>query len=376
MKEFGWVYNDGHCAKKHVSQVTKEDQVYDDLGRKLISRKGSARLWHFALSKKEKKFPCDDLSYKSNKGTWHRNWQSYSPSSHIEVYKLIDTASDLTQNSNCHIADMIDKYGNVVEFQHSNISASDIKSREYTYGNMYWIVDATTSPYIILEDGNIIVKEGSNWWDHISKPILLDIGIGMAFVQHKVYKSSQTRYYYCHFLSYYDSIMNLFVLKPDFKFLEEHLNPKAPLQTIRYRCKILFGQWNISCSSEDDPELMRFGFERGRLTLYVSKEFLESLNQTPKPKLQPFIQITPSLDNFINRPEDTIVPKGKVIGVSKLQFELTPDKKCIIVSPPIKRRIKPTNWQIQNSTGQVVDLSKNSLIELHNQQQQRGHQLK
>lgn len=366
MKEFGWIFSGNCYTKKHISQVTKEDQVYDDLGRKLISRKGNARLWHFALSKKEKILSCDDISYKSNKGTWHCNWQSYSPSSHLEVYRMVDKTSDFTRNSICHIADMIDKHGNVVEFQHSNISASDIKSRENTYGNMYWIIDATTSSYIILEDGSIIVKEDSNWWGDISKPILFDIGIGLAFVQRKLYRNNTAHYYYCHFISYHDSIMNLFVLKPDFRFLDEHLNPKVSLQKSRYRHTTFFGLWNITTGS-DDPIICKFGFVNGKLTLYTSKQFVELLNYTP-----PIVpHVTPALDSFLTQPETSNTPKGRVIPVSKLQFELTPDKKCIIVIPQLKQRVKRTDWQIQNTGGKLVDLSTNSLMEFHQQQKLR-----
>lgn len=358
MKQFGWVYKDGQYAKKHINQVIKEDKVYDDLGRKLIARQGNARLWHFALSKKEKKFQCDDLSYKSGKTAWHRNWQSYSPSSHLEVYKL--------QNSTCHIADMIDKYGNVVEIQHSNINANDIRSRENIYQNMYWIIDATKALYIILEDKSIIVKEDNSWWDYIQKPILLDIGIGLAFVQCKLFQNSHSRYYYCHFLSYYDVIVNLFVLKPDFIFIEEHLNPKLPywyhtsniVEKIHYRYTVFFGVWNITSSGSMDKVSHIFGFNEGKLILYTLRQFVESTNQV---KIIPYI--TPALNDFLNSPENTELPKGRIIAISKLQIEFTPDKKCIIANAPTpKNKKKKENWQIQRTKGEIVDLVKNPLI--------------
>ena len=177
MKEFGWVVNEDLWSKIHISDLNKRQHriVCDDLGRRLIPKQGNIKIWHFALHKEETQYHCDDKKYKCNKGDWHKAWQSYSPSSHIEVYKRVQKEDGSVI---CHIADMIDRHGNVVEFQHSNISIEDIESREEAYGNMHWVVDATKSAKIKLTDDRILVKELESWWGLLSKPMFLDVGKG------------------------------------------------------------------------------------------------------------------------------------------------------------------------------------------------------
>ena len=235
MKEYGWIYKDGQYNKVSIHDIDKNNDViaYDDLGRRLIPRQGRHNIWHFALHHTETQYDCDQPTYKCNKGEWHINWQSYSPPSHLEIYKKYKK----TDGTNvCHIADMIDKNGNIVEFQHSNINLDNIKSREECYDKMYWVVDATDSDYILLDNGNILIKEYKNWWSDITKPIFFDIGSGIGFLIRRLYSPKHT-YYYCQFFTYESFIRSLFVLKPNVSLLDIHKN-KYPSSEITFRCNM------------------------------------------------------------------------------------------------------------------------------------------
>lgn len=65
---------------------------------------------------------------------WHRNWKECFPE---EWQEIVHCASDGER----HIADVKTAYGLVIEFQHSDISAEERRSREEFYGPMCWVVD-------------------------------------------------------------------------------------------------------------------------------------------------------------------------------------------------------------------------------------------
>jgi hypothetical protein len=68
---------------------------------------------------------------------WHRNWKNNYPA---EWQEFLFTDQSTNEK---HIADVHTSHNLVIEFQHSNISPNEQKSRESFYKNMIWIVDGT-----------------------------------------------------------------------------------------------------------------------------------------------------------------------------------------------------------------------------------------
>lgn len=65
---------------------------------------------------------------------WHRNWKECFPAAWQEVVHS-------TSNGDRHIADIKAAHGLVIEFQHSDISDQERRSREEFYKPMHWVVD-------------------------------------------------------------------------------------------------------------------------------------------------------------------------------------------------------------------------------------------
>ena len=103
-----------------------------ECGDKVFSKCGEYKEWHFShYSGKE---CCDGFGTKG-KCEWHTNWQNKFPKERQEIR--------IIKNNKLHIADAITKNGIVVEFQHSQISPSEIKKREDFYVDMVWVFDCT-----------------------------------------------------------------------------------------------------------------------------------------------------------------------------------------------------------------------------------------
>ncbi|MBX4888503.1 MULTISPECIES: competence protein CoiA [Rhizobium] len=92
---------------------------------------GSKRVWHWAHIGVRN---CDP--WWESETEWHRNWKNRFPT-HWQEIRRRDTSGEL------HIADVETEAGIVIEFQHSNISATERASREHFYGQMVWVVDGT-----------------------------------------------------------------------------------------------------------------------------------------------------------------------------------------------------------------------------------------
>ncbi|MDO8973877.1 hypothetical protein [Reyranella sp.] len=69
---------------------------------------------------------------------WHRNWKNAFPKEWQEV-------GHRAENGERHLADVKTAHGQVLEFQHSNISDDERSSREAIYGQMCWVVDGMRS---------------------------------------------------------------------------------------------------------------------------------------------------------------------------------------------------------------------------------------
>lgn len=297
-RKYGWIGHNSQLKKLHVDQYKKSDgEVRDDLGRFLIAKRGTKNTWHFALYPGQKEYNCDQEGYKSGKGKWHKDWQEYSQISHVEIYikKLVN------DKEICHIADMKDKYGSIVEFQHSPISLTDVKNREEFYDNMYWVIDATSCNYIHHDKDGILVKQKERWWELFTRPTFLDIGIGVAEIK-KIY-SSTTRdlkgykhsyYYHCKLESYTNFITSRFVIKDGFKLLPKHNEIKENRNLSKMEFKIhpdpqhqLTMVECISATTYDDKKsLKNFGFDKdltnssysfGYLILFDNKDLSDLL---------------------------------------------------------------------------------------------------
>lgn len=281
MKQFAWIdITEEIECRIHITNFDKRNlqTARDDINRRLIAKQGNNNTWHFALYPNEPRYPCDDDFYKrDNKGPWHRNWQSYSPPTHLEIYKRVrkDDGSEIV-----HIADMIDKYGKVVEFQHSVIKFEDVKSREETYENMYWVVDATSDKvrFILLADGRVLIKEYASWWEYLTKSIFLDIGIGVAYMNKRLYHQN-LKYYLCTVYRYEQFINHFFELKIPFSLLPEHQG-KYIIPNVSYICstveetvnKLVLSIVYDERQSDISNDLWKFGFKFGELKIY-NKEY-------------------------------------------------------------------------------------------------------
>lgn len=65
---------------------------------------------------------------------WHRKWKERFPDDWQEVVHCSSTGER-------HIADVKTEHGLAIEFQHSDISEQERRSREEFYGRLYWVVN-------------------------------------------------------------------------------------------------------------------------------------------------------------------------------------------------------------------------------------------
>jgi len=100
-----------------------------------ISKCGNLKAHHWAHETKQN---CRNDRWETE-GEWHRNWKNKFPE--IWQEKII------VFNGEKNIADIQNKQGLVVEFQHSHITSEEQKSRESCYKNMIWVVDGTKLKY-------------------------------------------------------------------------------------------------------------------------------------------------------------------------------------------------------------------------------------
>ncbi len=95
-----------------------------------ISKCGKIKIWHWAH---KSKISCDP--WWENETEWHRAWKNLFP---VEWQENIHVD---TLTGEKHIADVKTSGGLVIEFQHSAIQETEVKSREAFYKNMVWVVD-------------------------------------------------------------------------------------------------------------------------------------------------------------------------------------------------------------------------------------------
>ena len=98
-------------------------------GAPMIPKCGSVRVRHWAH------LSDDGVDHRWEPETeWHRDWKGEFPE---EWQEVIHHAS----NGERHIADVKTKQGRVIEFQNSDISEEERRSREEFYRPMWWVVN-------------------------------------------------------------------------------------------------------------------------------------------------------------------------------------------------------------------------------------------
>lgn len=117
--------------RTHADDADKKNAYFCPVcGGAVIPRQGAMNAWHFAHQ-----VSCVD-TWNYDMSEWHRSWQERFPSDVREVV--------VEHNGECHRADiLVGKY--VIEFQHSQISASEFEERNSFYTSagykVIWVFD-------------------------------------------------------------------------------------------------------------------------------------------------------------------------------------------------------------------------------------------
>jgi hypothetical protein len=98
-------------------------------GQAMIAKCGEIKIWHWAHKGLR---TCD--TWWENETEWHRSWKGKFPLEWQEVIHF-------DEGGEKHIADVKTQDGWVIEFQHSNISSEESRSREVFYRSLIWVVD-------------------------------------------------------------------------------------------------------------------------------------------------------------------------------------------------------------------------------------------
>ncbi len=94
-----------------------------------VAKCGEIKIWHWAHKGRR---TCD--FWWENETEWHRAWKEKFP---LEWQEIVH----FDEGGEKHIADVKTHDGWVIEFQHSNISSDERRSREVFYQSLIWVVD-------------------------------------------------------------------------------------------------------------------------------------------------------------------------------------------------------------------------------------------
>lgn len=161
----------------------------------VVAKCGKVVTWHWAHKSKA---DCDTWSEPET--PWHAAWKSRYERTEVVIEGCVGVASAR------HRADAICQMQGqemIVEFQHSSITAEEVRERELFYGDMAWVVDAsdafrrerleltfkypeTGSPYCTF------------WWkqrrrsfDDCRSPLFLDLGMAWLPVEKYFWKNNR-----------------------------------------------------------------------------------------------------------------------------------------------------------------------------------------
>ena len=129
--------------------------------RKVTAKCGEIMTWHWAHEGSD----CDPK--KEGESLWHRKWKAKFPDEWTEV-KVGDHRADVKTPHR------------VVEFQASDISPAQIRSREETYQKMVWVIRADDFAKHLSfrfrgEFTSFRWKQPRKSWWEATKPIVLDV---------------------------------------------------------------------------------------------------------------------------------------------------------------------------------------------------------
>lgn len=99
----------------------------------LNAKCGDINIWHWAHTGDN---PNPDCIHEKET-EWHSKWKSYYP---MECREVVVTCPATNKRN---IADIKEKSGLVIEFQHSPISPETIQQRERAHKNMIWVFNLT-----------------------------------------------------------------------------------------------------------------------------------------------------------------------------------------------------------------------------------------
>lgn len=153
-------------------------------GAEVIAKCGKHISWHWShLSRKH----CDPWC--ETESEWHRNWKSRFPLMWQEI-----PCRD-TKTGELHIADVKTPSGLVVEFQRSSIHPDEVRSREYFYSSLIWVVDGCKNDADRFNFSNMRSHPNEDgiahfkWFGrstlfkrwHTTKPVFIDFGPDRGF---------------------------------------------------------------------------------------------------------------------------------------------------------------------------------------------------
>jgi Competence protein CoiA-like family len=134
--------------------------VCPNCGQGMIAKCGEINVHHWAH---EAAVDCDPWS--EGIGAWHLSWQETVAKEFVEV------------QFGGHRADILGNSDTIIELQHSSISPDEIRAREWYYGNMVWLFDATHRFCAVKSGERMFFAFGRS--QHIkscTKPVYLDFG--------------------------------------------------------------------------------------------------------------------------------------------------------------------------------------------------------
>lgn len=116
----------------------------------VVSKCGQVKIWHWAHTSKRE---CDP--WYVGESDWHLGWKSLFPPENVEVV--------IERNGKKHRADVLLNNGEVIEFQHSSISITELQERNDFYGTVHWVFDARKA----FESCRLVISDNGNFdWSY------------------------------------------------------------------------------------------------------------------------------------------------------------------------------------------------------------------
>lgn len=137
----------------------------------VVSKCGAIKTWHWAH---ESTKDCD--SWSEGETDWHKEWKNLISIDDPDIAEVT-----IRNGISMHRADICLRNKKVIEFQHSPISVDEIQEREWFYGSMVWVFDATEAfrkkrIYPGKKEGSFRWKQPKKTIQFCNKPVYLDLG--------------------------------------------------------------------------------------------------------------------------------------------------------------------------------------------------------